>query len=141
MRAKLNLKNLYHRPLPSYPTTYGIPLPEGAAKTTADIALLNAEGEAVPVAVQKWATWPDGSIRWALLDFVGDFAPNEKTTHELALGEGIKSPPPTNPVVIKETKENIEVSNGRLRAMFWRDRFNIFHSLAADGIEIVGPNH
>ena len=70
MRAKLNLVNRYHRPLPAIPFTYGIPMPEGAAKTVADIALLDAKGKPIPVAVQKWAKWPDGSIRWALSDFV-----------------------------------------------------------------------
>lgn len=141
MRAKLNLKNLYHRSLPVVPITYGIPVPEGAARTTGDIALLNAKGEAMPVAVQKWATWPAGSIRWALLDFAGDFAPSEKTAWEVAIGEGTKSPAPKNPVVVKETGEGIEVSNGRLRATFRRDRFSIFHSLSADGVEIIGTNN
>jgi hypothetical protein len=141
MRAKLHLTNRYHRPLPAIPFTYGIPVPEGAAKSVADIALLDPKGKPLPLAVQSWATWKDGSIRWALLDFLGDFAPSEKATYELALGEGIKSPSPVNPVVVKETNDGIEVANGRLKATFRRERFNIFQTLIADGVEIIGQNH
>lgn len=141
MRTPLRFKNLYHRQLPSVPFTYGVPISEGAAKKVSDVALLDAKGNPAPVAVQPMATWPDGSIRWALLDFSADFAPNEKSSWQLALGEAIATPAPAQPVLAESTAEGIQVSNGRLTATFRRDRFRLFDTLKADGVEIINSTH
>lgn len=138
MRASLRFRNLYHRPLPGIPFTYGVPIPEGAAPGPGDVALLTPAGVPHPLSVQPLATWPDGSLRWALLDFSADFAPNEKSAWQLALGEGIASPPPASPVVADEGPEGLRVSNGRLEARFRRGRFRLFDSLRADGLELIG---
>jgi hypothetical protein len=137
MRCHIHLANSYHRALQRVPFTYGIPIPEGAAREPHDIALLDAQGSPVPVAVQPMATWRDGSIRWALLDWVGDFAPSEKTTWQLAIGEGIATPAPHHPVVVEESGDGIRVSNGVLNATFRHGDFRLFDTLFADGREII----
>jgi hypothetical protein len=139
MWAQLNLANRYHRPLATIPFTYGVPIPSGLVRAPADIGLLDAAEQSVPVAVQPMATWPDGSIRWALLDFAGDFGPSEKSVWRLALAEGIRPPAPEPPVRAEQTEEGIRVSNGRLVATFRRARFSLIESLAADGVEFFGP--
>ncbi|MHB9105585.1 MAG: RIFT barrel domain-containing protein [Armatimonadota bacterium] len=140
MRTPLHLTNQYYRQLPNVPFTYGVPIPEGAAKSVAEIALLDAQGRPAPVAVQAMATWPDGSVRWALLDFAGDFAPNEQADWELVIGEGITPPAPQYPVVVEETADGIRVSNGVLEATFRRQAFRLFDTLIADGKEIINAS-
>ena len=175
MRAKLHFRNLYHRPLPGVPFTYGIPLPQGIVRKPDQIALLDAAGRAAPLSAQPLATWPDGSIRWALLDFCGDFAPSEKAEWTIALDEGVQTPPPAQPVRVEVSNgvpkrgapkadtpalgtppsrlgappdasglepldqgdSEIRVSNGPLEAVFRRDRFGVFESLQADGVELI----
>lgn len=140
MRAQIHLGNTYHRTLPNVPFTYGIPVPEGTARSPADIALLDAAGTPVPLSVQPMATWPDGSVRWALLDFSGSFAPNEKTTWQLAIGEGVRSPAPRHPVTVHDEAGTLTVDNGPLHMVFRPGPFSLFHSLRADGADIITPD-
>src|SRR6185295_12171560 len=61
------------------PITVGVPFPRGAVKDAARIALVE-DDRAVAVQALPTELWPDGSIRWALLDFqaTGTFAPERR---------------------------------------------------------------
>ena len=50
------------------PVTFGIPFPRGACAHAANIRVHHA-GANQPVQAQAIDRWPDGSVRWALLDF------------------------------------------------------------------------
>jgi len=52
------------------PVRGGVPLAEGTAPSDAAFALTDASGAAVPVQAEVLATWPDGSAKWVLLDFL-----------------------------------------------------------------------
>ncbi len=52
------------------PVTGGVPLPQGAAPRGSRFVLHGAAGKAVPLQARVLATWPDGSARWLLLDFL-----------------------------------------------------------------------
>jgi len=137
MRTPLHFKNSYHRPLPNIPFTYGIPVPENSAPTPSDIALLSETGHALPVSVQTMATWPNGSVRWALLDFCADLTPSQAGAWTITLGENIQTPLPPNPVVVEETAETIRIANGPLEATFRHGSFQLFGSLKANGVDII----
>ena len=55
------------RPRP-FPVTGGVPLAKGALKDPR-AARLVAHGRAVPLQTEALARWPDGSVKWLLLDF------------------------------------------------------------------------
>ena len=140
MRALLQLKNLYHKGrLTGIPFTYGIPLPEGTVHQPSQVGLTDSHDKNVPLAVTPMSAWSDGSIRWALLDFQGTFAPSEISQWQLVLGENSPPKAPDNPVIISEDAERIRVTNGRLDASFNKKTFSIFESLKADGVEIIKP--
>ena len=65
--------------------------------------LFDAGGKPLPAQFTKTVPWDDGSVRWALLDFVGSFAPNEKADWILAIGEGVKPAAPAKPVTVETT--------------------------------------
>ena len=48
--------------------TSGVPFPEGDVADPANIRLL-VGGKEMPLQVEVLSRYPDGSIRWALLDF------------------------------------------------------------------------
>jgi hypothetical protein len=52
------------------PVTVGIPFPKGALPAAESLALLDAGGQPVPLQVRPLAHWSDGSVKWALLDFL-----------------------------------------------------------------------
>ena len=63
--------------------TGGVPLPEGAVRAAAGLALLDAQGRPLPCQVLPQCHWPDGSIKWVLLDFQADLAANAVATYRL----------------------------------------------------------
>jgi hypothetical protein len=54
------------------PISLGIPLPRGSVRDAVYATLDFGDGRVGPVQVQPLETWPDGSVRWALCDFVVD---------------------------------------------------------------------
>ncbi|HEX5069854.1 MAG TPA: hypothetical protein VFV78_06520 [Vicinamibacterales bacterium] len=68
------------------PVTFGFPLPEAAARSTSEISV---DGPAGPVPVQARALdlWPDGSIRWALIDTRFDTANGRAEGYSARVGD------------------------------------------------------
>ena len=54
------------------PVTFGLPLPCGAVESAAQLRLTADDGTVRPLQVRALDHWPDGSVRWALLDFTID---------------------------------------------------------------------
>jgi hypothetical protein len=48
----------------------GIPFPPGLVRESGDLALLDGSGNSVNLQTNPLARWPDGSIKWLLIDFV-----------------------------------------------------------------------
>ena len=51
------------------PVTCGLPWPRGAVPADARLAMTDGAGRPVPLQVRTLDRWPDGSVRWALLDW------------------------------------------------------------------------
>src|SRR5947199_698946 len=54
----------------SQPVTVGLPFPRGGLQDTGPLCLLGAAGRPIPLQAEPLARWPDGSVKWLLLDFV-----------------------------------------------------------------------
>ena len=52
----------------SQPLQTGIPLPSGCLRVPESLTLVNSSGEAIPLQTEILARWPDGSVKWLLLD-------------------------------------------------------------------------
>ena len=52
------------------PVTRGVPFPRGLLTDPNAVALTDDAGRDVPLQTQTLARWPDGSVRWLLLDFI-----------------------------------------------------------------------
>lgn len=63
----------------SEPVTAGIPFPRGILRASEAVSLTASNGNRVPVQTQPLAHWPDGSIKWLLLDFQASMAAGERT--------------------------------------------------------------
>lgn len=97
--------------LPRLPVTSGLPLARGVLRDPATVRL-RAGNEALPVQTEVLAWWPDGSIKWLLLDFQA--APDQKN---ITLHIDGQSPAPAMPERVAATVEDdaITVDTGAIR--------------------------
>lgn len=56
------------------PVTLGVPFPRGLVQDVSRLQLQTATGQPVPVQARTLDRWSDGSIRWALIDWLADSA-------------------------------------------------------------------
>ena len=68
------------------PVCFGVPLPAGAVSGVSQIRL-NDGSEDLPLDCSATQYWPDGSVRWCLLDTVVAVAARAEKTLELCIGE------------------------------------------------------
>jgi hypothetical protein len=58
---------------PSWPVTFGVPFASGQCKDAAALTVVDDKGRPAPCQIVKTGDWPDGSVRWALVDLTADF--------------------------------------------------------------------
>ncbi len=81
------------------PVTTGVPFPEGALASGDNVRLLDEAGAELPLQVTVTGEYPDGSVRWLLLDFQADLPPDGRTL-TLEFGEGVERAAVENPMSV-----------------------------------------
>ncbi len=95
--------------------TSGIPLAKGALKDKGQCRLLNVKGNEVPFASTVLARWPDGSVKWLLLDIRAKVGAHETGNFVLECGVKPSVPGPGSELVCAGADGFIEVTTGPLR--------------------------
>jgi len=97
------------------PLTCGVPFPEGLLRDVNGLRLESGSGEGIPLQVARTASWPDGSVKWTLLDFQVDLEPTERKLLNLRFGEGInREAEPPHPLRVEDREGSIFVDAGPL---------------------------
>ncbi|MBL4711192.1 MAG: hypothetical protein JKX75_01595, partial [Gammaproteobacteria bacterium] len=78
----VEISNRYDFSIESHPFSIGVPCPEGAILDQTRLRLC-LKGKPEPFYVASLASWPDGSVKWLLLDFQASVAANDKVTLQL----------------------------------------------------------
>ena len=135
VRLRVNEPTPYGRT--DWPITSGIPFAEGELASADDVALVNADGTVVPGQFEVMATWPNGSVRWLLVDF-------QATTHETRPAEHVlvtrpsAAVNPNNASIISEESECYVLNPGPIRIRVNRDSFAFPGNVTVDS-ENVDP--
>ncbi|HYF52259.1 MAG TPA: hypothetical protein VEJ63_22820, partial [Planctomycetota bacterium] len=95
------------------PVRGGVPFPKGALASVDQITLLS-DGAAVPMQATPIAKWPDGSVKWALIDAV--LAPQKAGALTLRFGPDVKAAAVRDGISAVQTAEAMEIRGGTLRA-------------------------
>ena len=99
-----------------WPVSSGIPLAQGALRDERAAALFDAAGKELPLQSESLARWPDGSIRWLLLDFQIDLAARDKKTLTLRYGPEVRRAAVENAVrVTKQPDGKVLIEPGPVR--------------------------
>ena len=69
------------------PVTGGIPIVQGAVADVAKLELHDDRGEPVSLQARATSRWPDGSVRWVLLDFPVEVGALQTREYRLAAGQ------------------------------------------------------
>ena len=98
-----------------WPVTSGVPLAQGSLSSADQVALFTNDGQELPLQTETLACWPDGSIRWLLLDFQTDLKANERRPFEVRFGTGVKRAEVADPVSCQEQDNAVAIQTGPLK--------------------------
>jgi hypothetical protein len=118
------------------PVTTGLPFAQAALPAAPPLALVDARGGYVPLQTRVLARWPDGSVKWVLLDFqVEKLAARGNATFKLVAGaaRGVRK----RGVTVATTDDAVVVDTGPMEAAIDRKQFSLFRSVSIDGAEIL----
>jgi len=121
----------------AWPVTSGVPIPRGRLRQARRVALRHVDGQTVPVQAEVLSRWPDGSVRWLLLDFQIDLKPLAVGQLVLSYGPDVQqSPPSGSPMVITLASPKNRVvpilRTGPLQVILSADRFRLLDHLSLD---------
>jgi hypothetical protein len=93
----------------------GVPFPQGALTDVAALRLRNEAGDVVPLAAEKSACWPDGSVQWALVQFPISFESSGSRTWSLDWTGDADPVDDVAAIRLTRSESRWEVDNGRVR--------------------------
>src|SRR2546428_8210206 len=70
----------------AWPASASVPLPRGRVQSPDKLWLAAPDGHAAPLQARALERWPDGSVRWLLLDFLADIPAGKGATYTLRDG-------------------------------------------------------
>jgi len=112
--ARLELVSPALIPAPGFPLVCGIPMPPGALKDASAVRLRDASGRDLPVQARTTGLWPDGSVRWLLLNAITPAGATPGDTFRLDFNEG-RGPAPSLPVKVTRRGGPLSIDTGAVR--------------------------
>lgn len=115
----------------AWPVTSGVPFGPVALRDPQSVTLWNSDRQGVPVQTDVLARWPDGSVRWLLVDFQSDLAAGQKRSYVLRSAPAPR-PAESSPLRVTSTIERTVIETGPLRLEVSRDGFDPFGAVWLD---------
>jgi len=104
-----------------FPVTGGIPFPQGALQEEQlpRLALASVDGKEVPVQYAVTCRWPDGSVKWLLLDFQSSQASGQAASFHL---KPLSADRMMLEPMVRQTADGVRVMTGGIEAAFEGDK-------------------
>ena len=115
----------------AWPVTSGVPLPEGAI-TDPSYVRLRLNGKELPLQTETLSRWPDGSIKWLLLDFQVDISANETRRPTLEYGPEVRPIESQTSVDVQKGPDTTTIIAGPLKLTLLHSEFRLFDSVWLD---------
>ncbi|MGE4565806.1 MAG: hypothetical protein AB7F32_13110, partial [Victivallaceae bacterium] len=114
----------------------GIPFAAGTLfNVPATLTVIAPDGKAVPAQFAAIGFWPDGSIKWALVQFTARLKAGEKATYTVENRPGTAAAYPAK-LTIAEDADRIKVDTGALQAVIDKNKFNLLSSVTVNGRKV-----
>jgi len=118
-----------------FPVTGGVPFGRGALKDARRVRLVGPGGRAMPLQSEVLAWWPDGSVKWLLLDFQA--RPGAKTL-TLHYGAGVQPGAPARGIAASEANGVVTVETGAVTFRVRKDGCGFLDELLFRGRKVFG---
>ncbi len=120
------------------PVTTGVPLPRGSVRDGARLWVSDARGDAVPAQTAALERWPDGSVRWLLVDFLADVAARGEAVY--VLRQGAPPRPPAAPRLrLEQGPGGRVIDTGAVRVAVPATGAALASEVTANGRRAAGP--
>ena len=110
------------------PVSGGIPFPRGQLKSVGSVRLLGTDGKEIACQVTRLAVWPDGSVKWALIDAV--LPPSAAEALAIEYGAGVQRSPVPDPITAGMRGRDAEVDGGGVGALISRSGGGVLDALS-----------
>ena len=129
----LTIRNQSDAECHSAPVRSGVPFPEGTLGSSRNMRLLDASGNEIMLQTRTLGRWPDGTVKWALVDFQGEVAAKSEVEYTLDYGSEVDRKTLETPLEVSEDGDGITVETGRLRIRWDRSKFGPFSEITRGG--------
>ena len=142
-RITLTVRNPADVGCHSSPVRSGVPFPEGVLGSSRTVRLLDPSGDEIPLQTRTLGRWPDGTVKWALVDFQADVPASSEAEYTLEYGVAVSRGTCETPLRVSEDTNGVTVDTGRLRIRWDRAEFGPFSEITRggeryiDGSEVV----
>ena len=112
------------------PVSAGVILPRGAVRDLGALRLSGPDGQPVPAQFETTGSWPDGSVRWLLVDFQADCRPEAAAVYTLRDNGPVA--PAGGRLELSETDQGVTINTGVLRCTIGKQGFDLFQDVFLD---------
>jgi PcRGLX-like N-terminal RIFT barrel domain/PcRGLX-like protein central beta sandwich domain len=116
----------------------GLPFAPGKLLSSESVKLSDSSGKVMPLQTRILARWPDGSVKWLLLDFKASIPAGQKSIYKLEKG---KSPAVSGRIKVTETEKSLLINTGPMQVALNRQGFELFSSVKVKGREILASKN
>ncbi|MFH1563684.1 MAG: T9SS type A sorting domain-containing protein [Nitrospirota bacterium] len=106
------------------PVTSGIPFPKGMLSSDQNVSIQD-----IPAQFQTLSKWPDGSVKWLLVDFQSNVGANKEKVYYLTNGSGNAG---DSKLKLTEFTKDITVITGPMKFIISKEHFNLFDGVWID---------
>lgn len=113
--------------------SFGVPFAQGELFDPAMIRVLDAASAELPSQAMASSFWPDGSLRWALVDLLTDTGAGADLDLAIEYGSAVSRAPVPDAIVLSEHQNGVVISTGPLQATVRADRMTLLEDVRVDG--------
>jgi hypothetical protein len=113
------------------PVAGGVPFPMGAVATVDHLRLQTTQGSEVPANYRLLASWPDGSVKAALISVVPSVSSGSYGGLVLAYGPTVRHAT-TGPVQVAQDAQSLTITTDVLKLKFSKSKFTILDQAWTD---------
>ena len=123
-----------NHPRKQWPITVSVPFAAGALRDPGQVILRDPRSAQIPTQRRALASWPDGSVKWLLLDFAMDLAPLERVDVELDIGGQAETLEAQDGIRVEWAGDELQIDTGAMQCHLGSSGGGLVRWLRAHGV-------